>query len=147
MIMIAVKHLDVYSGLCHSTREFTKLPRNVLPQSLRQDVSLYDYANARRFQRHTRSISVHKQKMRDTLRSHDPRASTLDAHSSAGQRLTHLGQCAWTIAQFNRKILHNSPTNICSDSSLYDNHLSRTNNSFIIESCLSNLISHVLRKP
>lgn len=106
MIVVAVEHLDIYSGLSHPPRELAQLARNRLFEALHNDVTLGKHANPGLLECRARGAAVGKEKVRDPATINDPRPSALDADAGASQRFPHVGQCAGPIIEFNGNVLY-----------------------------------------
>ena len=103
--MIAVEYLNVHPGFTHATRQFTKLARLILIESLHQDITHRDNTNPRSLKCTPRSVAIVNEKMGHTAVIGDPGAAAFDADAGASERFPHLAECARTVFQFNRKVL------------------------------------------
>jgi hypothetical protein len=102
MVVVAVKDLDVYSGLGHPPGQRTELTGDGLHQSQDEHLTFLNNANASRFECVARCNAVLEQKMSDAGAAGNPCASTLDADPGAAQRLAHFGQRTGSIIKGNR---------------------------------------------
>ncbi len=98
--MIAVLHLDVDSGIGHSSRYFAELSGHLLIQAERENLAGGSYANAYRFQGSSRHVSVLNQEVRNANAIDDEHASTFKADSSSAESLAHIRKGAGTVFEF-----------------------------------------------
>ncbi len=106
VIVIAIKHLDIDAGLCHAPREQAELTRYILLQLLDEHFPLFENLNTNSFECLARSSSVREEEMCYATSIHDPRASTLNAHTRTPQGLSHLGESAGTVFKKDCQIFH-----------------------------------------
>ncbi len=111
MTVVAVDDLDVDAGLGHSARDLAELTWLGLVQSLHEHLPFFLNANARRFERPASSGPILEEEVSDALAVDDEGASALDAHPGVAQGVAHLGQCARSVFQHDRKILHGRCSN------------------------------------
>ncbi len=97
MIVIAVEDLDVDAGLGHFSRNFSKLARFSLVQSLYKNLPLFNNPDARGLQRIPRLGSILNEKVGYAVTVDDPCSSPLNAYPSLAKCLSHVGQCARAI--------------------------------------------------
>ena len=94
------------SGIGHAPGEQSELTRDILLQTLDQNISLSDNFNAGLGERVARCRCIFDQEMSNTFSFHDPRATAFDADARAAERFTHFRKCAGPILQNDGEIFH-----------------------------------------
>src|SRR5208337_2953600 len=103
----------VDARLGHAACDFAELTRLLLVQPLDKHVSLFQHADACRFERAAGGGPVFEQEMRYTLAVNHERAPTLDAHSGVAQSIAHLGERAGPVLKRDGEVFHGSILYIC----------------------------------
>jgi hypothetical protein len=106
MSVVAVEHLDVHPGACHTARELAQLPGLTLVQALDQHLALAEDGNASRFQRSPGSGPIGKQEVRDAMTVDDEGTATFDAHSGSAKGFAHFRQGAGAVVESDTQIFH-----------------------------------------
>jgi hypothetical protein len=106
VIVIAVEHFYVDTGLSHASRDLSQLTWNGLVQALNQNFTLLQHTDAGGFESVAGRSSICEKKVRHTPAVYDESAATLDAYIRTAQRVAHFSQRAWSIVQRDRQIFH-----------------------------------------
>jgi hypothetical protein len=92
VLVIAVHHLDVDSGLRHPPRDLAELARATLIQSLHEYLAHGHDLDSGSFNGPLCSRAVIEEKMRDGPISHDEDSPALDVHARTTQRIPQFGE-------------------------------------------------------
>lgn len=99
MVMIAVLHEHIDTGIREPSHERAELPRYVLREARRHDVVNRHGADSVRIQRGPARIRVIHEKVRDRRSVQCEQAASLQTDSGAAQDLTELGERSGTRPQ------------------------------------------------
>jgi hypothetical protein len=120
VVVIAVKNLDVDACLGHPARELAQLAGLRLTQALHEHFTLRDNADSCRLKRSAGRSAIVEEKVSDALAVDDKGATTLNAHSSAAERIAHFSESARPVIESDRKVFQ------CDLRSMGAGHLARS---------------------
>jgi DNA-binding transcriptional ArsR family regulator len=106
--MVAVKHLNVDSGLSHATGNSSQLPRNGLRQFLDNHFPFSGDLNRGVHQCAAGRGCVLHEEMRHAFALDDEGAAALDAYAGAAKGFAHLGQRTGLVRQQKGQVFHRS---------------------------------------
>jgi hypothetical protein len=98
--MIAVLHLDIDSGIGHSSRYFAELSGHLLIQAEREDIADGRYSDACGFEGGSSGAAVLDQEMRYANAVDDEHTSAFQADSGPAESLAHVRKGAGTVFEF-----------------------------------------------